>query len=152
MPPSRTSVRKTVEFAETDAAGLVHFSNYLRYMEIAERAFFESIGFDLFGREGERLVGFPRVRVRCDYSAPLRFRDVVEITLTLKEVGDRSLRFAFRFDRIEGEQRQRVARGELATVYAYADAATGAMIAAKLPPALQEKLTTSLGAENAPPP
>ena len=35
---------KKIEFSETDMAGLVHFSNYFRYMEVAERDFFESLG------------------------------------------------------------------------------------------------------------
>ena len=29
--------RKRVEFSETDAAGIVHFSNYFRFMEMAEQ-------------------------------------------------------------------------------------------------------------------
>ena len=35
---------RTVEFSETDMAGIVHFSNYSKYMEAAEPRFFRSIG------------------------------------------------------------------------------------------------------------
>ena len=48
MAYEHTAYRK-VEFSETDMAGLVHFSNYFRYMEIAERDFSnhsESISFN----------------------------------------------------------------------------------------------------------
>ena len=31
---------KRVEFSETDMAGIVHFSNFFRYMEMAEHAYF----------------------------------------------------------------------------------------------------------------
>ena len=36
--------KRRVEFAETDMAGQVHFSNFFRYMEAAEHAFFRSLG------------------------------------------------------------------------------------------------------------
>ena len=32
-------LQRRVEFSETDAAGIVHFSNFFRYMEGAEHAF-----------------------------------------------------------------------------------------------------------------
>jgi len=34
---------RRVEFNETDAAGIVHFSNFFRYMESVEHAFFRSL-------------------------------------------------------------------------------------------------------------
>ena len=38
------SMTRSVTFAETDMAGILHFSNYFRYMEEAEHAFFRSLG------------------------------------------------------------------------------------------------------------
>ena len=32
-------VSRRVDFADTDMAGIIHFSNYFRYMEFAEVAF-----------------------------------------------------------------------------------------------------------------
>jgi acyl-CoA thioester hydrolase len=37
-------VRRRVEFSETDMAGIVHYSNFFRYMEAAEHEFFRSLG------------------------------------------------------------------------------------------------------------
>ena len=51
-----TAYRK-VEFSDTDMAGLVHFSNYFRYMEIAERDFFQSLGVSLIQSIPNELVG-----------------------------------------------------------------------------------------------
>ena len=52
---------RRVEFADTDMAGIVHFSNYLRYMEMAEHDFLRSIGFSVNGTIEGRHVGWPRV-------------------------------------------------------------------------------------------
>ena len=79
-----TSTRK-IEFSETDMAGLVHFSNFFKYMETAERDFFEAAGVDLIRTKPGELVGWPRVRAECT-SAPLRFGDTIDIHIAVKAV------------------------------------------------------------------
>ena len=77
--PSEFSVTRKVEFAETDMAGIMHFSNFFRYMEVAEHAFFRSLGFSIVTEKSGHDVGWPRVHASCDYMRPLRFEDDVEI-------------------------------------------------------------------------
>ena len=38
---------RRVEFSETDMAGIVHYSNFFRYMETAEHGFFRSLGYSV---------------------------------------------------------------------------------------------------------
>ena len=61
-------VARRVEFHDTDMAGIVHFSNFFRYMEFAEVEFLRSKGLSVAWVElnGER-IGFPRVSAACDY-------------------------------------------------------------------------------------
>ncbi|HQU08855.1 MAG: hypothetical protein B7X06_00570, partial [Verrucomicrobia bacterium 21-51-4] len=61
---------KTVDFHETDLAGLVHFTHYLRWMELAEHAFLQSIGVPPLEHTGNTLRGWPRREVACAYLAP----------------------------------------------------------------------------------
>lgn len=75
---------RRVEFHETDMAGLMHFSNYFRYMETVEQAFLRSLGFSVF-KSGDPPVSFPRVHAECDYKLPLQFEDEVEIHLLVAE-------------------------------------------------------------------
>ena len=42
--PYEFRCRQRVEFADTDMAGIVHFSNFFRYMERAEHEFLRSLG------------------------------------------------------------------------------------------------------------
>ncbi len=72
---------RRVEFSETDMAGIVHYSNFFRYMETAEHGYFRSLGYSVVTDHFETPVGWPRVHAECDYRHPLRFEDEVEIHL-----------------------------------------------------------------------
>ena len=58
--------RRLVEFADTDLAGIVHFANFLRYVESAEHAFFRSLGFSIHSSDGSRHEGWPRIEVAAN--------------------------------------------------------------------------------------
>ena len=70
MPASNFVYRRRILFHETDLAGIVHFSNFFKYMEEAEHAFVRSIGLSIHPPEelrepararmaaGERVVRF----------------------------------------------------------------------------------------------
>ena len=76
---------RIVEFSETDMAGIVHFSNYCKYMEAAEHRFFRSIGYSIVADQTDPQVGWPRVQVEFDYKKPLRFEDEIEIHLLVED-------------------------------------------------------------------
>ncbi|MEM0966673.1 MAG: thioesterase family protein [Verrucomicrobiota bacterium] len=111
-------VRHRVAFSETDMAGIVHFSNYFRYMEIAEDAFFREHGQSLIRREEGEVHGWPRVRASCDFKAPISFGEEVEIVLFVSEVKVRAIEFAFALYRVEdGLRGKKIARGRMTTVH-----------------------------------
>ena len=116
MAYEHTSTRR-IEFSETDMAGLVHFSNFFKYMETAERDFFEAAGVDLIRTKPGELVGWPRARAECKFSAPVRFGDTIDIHLAVKAVKDRSIEFQFRiFRRNADGSRTQCGKGHLTTV------------------------------------
>ena len=111
--PTPLRTRRRVEFVDTDMAGIVHFSNFFRYMEFAEQEFLRARGLSVAwqGEGGER-VGFPRVSASCDYLKPVRFEDVVEIEVTLAKLGQKSVTYQFAMS-CRGEP---VARGQMSAV------------------------------------
>ncbi len=112
------TVRHRIAFSETDMAGIVHFSNFFRFMEIAEDAFFRQMEQELIRREEGEVHGWPRVRASCDYKAPISFGEEIEIALMVSEVKVRAIEFVFAFFRIvDGERGEKVARGKLTTVH-----------------------------------
>ena len=114
--PYEFQVTRRVEFSDTDVAGIMHFSNFFRFMETAEHAFFRSLGHSvMLSRSGYELH-LPRVHAECDYLAPLHFEDEVLVHLLVEEKKTRSITYQFRFYRLKGSTRQEVARGRLVVV------------------------------------
>lgn len=140
MPYEFKHIRR-VEFAETDMAGIVHFSNFFRMMEAAEHAFFRSLGFTIHEIEEEAVIGWPRVSASCDYRAPLRFEEEVEIHLVVAEVRSRSIRYQFIFRKVaDGTE---VARGNVAAVCATVDKHTGKLVPVIIPDRIRAKITAA---------
>ncbi|MCX8091869.1 MAG: acyl-CoA thioesterase [Verrucomicrobiae bacterium] len=107
---------RRVEFSDTDMAGIVHYSNFFRYMEAAEHAFFRSLGLSIVTRQVEPPVGWPRVHAECDFLEPLRFEDEVEVHLLVAEKKPRSLTYQFRFRKLNAAPPVEVARGRITVV------------------------------------
>ena len=82
--------QRRVHFADTDAAGVVHFSTILCYAEEAEHDLLASLDIPLL-KDG----GWPRVSVHCDYLAPLKAMDLVDVSLSIERIGESSLTWAF---------------------------------------------------------
>jgi len=118
--PYEFKMERRVEFYETDMAGIVHFSNFFRYMETTEHAFFRSLGQTLHVNEDGRMQGWARVHAECDYRAPLRYEDVFEVRLLVRKKSQTSLSYDFVFTKTapEGspEGPLEVARGLLTVV------------------------------------
>ncbi len=115
MPYEFKAIRR-VEFSETDMVGIVHFSNFFKYMEVAEHAFFRELGYSVVMDQFEPAVGWPRVNAQCDYRSPLRFEDEVEIHLLVSEKKSKALTYQFRFRKLGANPPVEVARGSLTVV------------------------------------
>jgi YbgC/YbaW family acyl-CoA thioester hydrolase len=95
MATFRTTRR--VEFGETDMAGIVHFSNFFRYMESAECEFLRTLGLSVKMDFEGQTIGFPRVSATCDYVSPARFEDVLDIAVGTERIGTKSVTYGFEF-------------------------------------------------------
>jgi len=115
MPYEFKAIRR-VEFSDTDMAGIMHYSNFFRFMETAEHAFFRSLGFSIVAGKVDPPVGWPRVRAECDFKVPLYFEDEVEIHLLVSEKRSKSLSYIFKFTKLNAVQPMEVARGGLTVV------------------------------------
>ena len=133
------TLTRRVEFSETDMAGIMHFSNFFRFMEAAEHAFLRSIGFSVDLRGIAPGLCLPRVHAACDYRAPLRFEDEVEVQLLVARKTTRSLEYLFRFQRCEGKRSHEVARGSLTVVCAKRHP-NGRLRAAPLPKVITDRI------------
>lgn len=140
MPYQHTSTRR-IEFSETDMAGLVHFSNFFKYMEIAERDFFEAAGVNLIHTKPDEFVGWPRTRAECKFSAPLRFGDTIDVHLAVKAVKDRAIDYQFRIFRHNADgSRTQAGKGRMTTILAQLSE-NGTLKSLELPDDLRARIT-----------
>lgn len=143
--------RHRVEFAETDMAGLMHFSNFFRLMEATEHAWFREHGLSIHEADSQYMhggeLGWPRVHAGADYKAPLRFEEEVDIELRVAEVRSKTIRYGFTFRRVpthadeaEGLSGEVAATGEIVAACVRLDRASGQLAAIEIPPAILDKL------------
>jgi acyl-CoA thioester hydrolase len=110
--PQPFTYSRIVQFAETDLAGIAHFANFFRWMEEAEHAYFRSVGLSVRTEYQEMEIGWPRVSTSCDFFAPARFEDELQMTVRIAKMGEKSISWEIEFSR-DGT---RLALGKATTV------------------------------------
>jgi len=95
---SNFETSRRVEFCETDMAGIVHFSNFYRWMEQAEHEFFRSLSLKIVHPQtsGE-IFGWPRVSASCRFESPAKYEDIIDVRLIVERIGVKSLTFKVSF-------------------------------------------------------
>ena len=141
--------RRVVEFADTDLAGIMHFSNFFRFVECAEHAFFRSLGFRVHTANGSDHQGWPRLEVTCKYLKPARFEQTLEVRLRLEEIRTSSLRYAFSILSDDAPERLLVATGMCSIVHVELDTKAHEIRKSPIPAALREKLESTMGSNRA---
>lgn len=138
---SFTYIRR-VEFADTDMAGIMHFSAIFRFMESAEHAFFRSLGYSVTLKDLDSSLGLPRVRAEADFRRPFRFEDEVEIELTVLEKRAKLLRYGFKLRKVGDPERFVAAEGSITAVCVRRNA-DGKLASHELPAELAGKIDLS---------
>src|SRR5262249_10272885 len=127
-----TDVR--VRFAETDAQGVAHNSNYLVWFEIARISYLEQCGGGYPALRGTGLESFV-LESHVRYRLPAHFDDRLQIHARVGELRGARFRFDYEVTR-DGEM---IADGW--TSHACVDAKT--LKPTRIPPALAEAITTA---------
>lgn len=76
---------------DTDAAGIWHHSLVIRWAEEAEAKLHRQLGII-----NETFGATPRVHTEFDFGEPLRFDDVVDVTLTVSDLGQTSISYSIK--------------------------------------------------------
>ena len=75
---------RKINYYETDRMGVVHHSNYIRYLEEARCAWLECLNMP-FALLEENSITIPGLGVEIEYKYHVTFNDVIEIHVYLKE-------------------------------------------------------------------
>lgn len=131
--PFRFPVR--VYYEDTDAAGVVYYANYLKFMERARTEWLAALGYPLAAFEREHGVVFVVHRCEIDFRLPARLND--DLVVTVEGVQRGASRLVARQDVHRGDNVLTQARVTLACI----DAARWRPV--RMPAALVERLETA---------
>jgi acyl-CoA thioester hydrolase len=142
----RFLLRRRVLFSETDLAGIAHFSNFFRWMEETEHAFYRSLGLSVHPKQhgvSDTSTGWPRLKASAEYRAPLQFEEEFEVELLVAEMRSKAIRYIFKFWKMPDDPvaRQLAASGELVVVAVQATPGTLKMQATAIPDNFRERIS-----------
>lgn len=89
--------RRRVEFRDTDAAGIAHFTAFLAFAEEAEHELLRSVGLSVLMRDEQGPISWPRVSVKADFQSAVRFEDELDIEISIARLGEKSVTYRIRF-------------------------------------------------------
>ena len=92
--------RHKVKYYECDPMGVVHHSNYVRFMEEARVEMMDKLGFGYERMEAEGVIS-PVLSLSCRFLRPAHFQEVVEISVRLSSSTAMKVSFAYEM-RVEG--------------------------------------------------
>lgn len=88
-------VNVRVHWADTDAAGIVWFGNFLRFFEEAEDELFRALGRTRLELIRDFDILMPRVEATCRFRSPARAEEVLAIGIAVQEMTDRRIGYLF---------------------------------------------------------
>ena len=84
-----------VRYQETDNMGVVYYSNYLVWFEVARTEYFRSMGL-AYRKLEEKGVYLMVASVSCEYKSPAKYDDTVKVETWIEELKNSSLKFAYK--------------------------------------------------------
>jgi acyl-CoA thioester hydrolase len=88
-----------VYYEDTDAAGVVYYANYLRYLERARTEWLRALGFDQTALATERGIAFAVRSLDIEYLKPARLDDMLDVVCAVDALGRARLTFHQRVER-----------------------------------------------------
>lgn len=98
--PASIELERRLRWADSDAAGRLHFPRIFEIVEEAESELVRKIGWPM-----NRSLGydFPRVNVNCNYKLVLELDALFKLRLSVGKLGRTSIRYDFHVYDVAGE-------------------------------------------------
>jgi YbgC/YbaW family acyl-CoA thioester hydrolase len=101
--PQKFTIEERVRWGDVDAARIIFYGAYIRFFEIAETELFRFIGLP-YGKIFDELdIWLPRVHLECDFRQAARLDDLLEVSVYVGRMGNKSMRLDFEVRR-KGEE------------------------------------------------
>jgi len=98
------SIQEYVRWSDVDAAGIVCYGAYVRFIEIAETELFRAAGIT-YGKVFDRFdCWLPRRHFEMEFRRPAFLDERLKVSVGVAHIGNRSITLEFRFDNERGER------------------------------------------------
>ncbi len=91
-----------VRWGDTDAAGIVFYPNFYKWMDEATHEYFTAIGLPASQLFAEQQIGVPLLEANCLFKRPLLFEDQVTVQSFVEELQNKVFKIKHVF--IKGDQ------------------------------------------------
>jgi acyl-CoA thioester hydrolase len=100
-PVQQSQIRFKVRYAETDAMGIAHHSNYVIWFEMGRVDFLDQLGIP-YSEVERRGVYLVVTSIGVKYRRPARFDDTIILTTRLSTLKSRMVRFDYALEQPDG--------------------------------------------------
>ena len=113
---NKFTIEERVRWGDVDAAGIIFYGSYIRFFEIGETELFRAVGLP-YGKVFDELnIWLPRVHLECDFHRVARLDDVLEVSVYVGRIGNKSMRLNFEVRRKGSDETVATAHFVLAAV------------------------------------
>lgn len=104
MSGARTfTIEERVRWGDVDAARIIFYGAYIRFFEIAETELFRSVGLPYGVMFDDLDTWLPRVHLECDFHRAAQLDDLLEVSVYVGRIGNKSMQLNFEVRR-KGEE------------------------------------------------
>ncbi len=110
------TIEERVRWGDVDAARIIFYGAYIHFFEFAETELFREVGLHYGVMFDELKIWLPRVHLECDFRRVARLDDLLEVSVYVGRVGNKSMRLNFEVRRKGSEELIATAHFVLAAV------------------------------------
>ena len=110
------TIEERVRWGDVDAARIIFYGAYIHFFEFAETELFREVGLHYGVMFDELQIWLPRVHLECDFHRAARLDDLLEVSVYVGRIGNKSMRLNFEVRRQGSEELIATAHFVLAAV------------------------------------
>ena len=110
------TIEERVRWGDVDAARIIFYGAYIHFFEFAETELFREVGLHYGVMFDELKIWLPRVHLECDFHRAARLDDLLEVSVYVGRIGNKSMRLNFEVRRQGSEELVATAHFVLAAV------------------------------------
>ena len=89
------TIEERVRWGDVDAASIIFYGAYIRFFEFAETELFRAVGLPYSVMFDELDIWLPRVHLECDFHHAAQLDDLLEVSVYVGRIGNKSMRLDF---------------------------------------------------------